>query len=214
MLENLTPMSFKCLRILFLNPQDEMYGREIAKKGKLQPMSVSRVLNKLCSLSILKKRKSGKSVYYSLNPDHPLVKQLYALYENDKLYNFYKKHKDYKIIIQDILSLTKHFRNKYLILILFGSVAKDDISKTSDIDLLFMVPNKNIKQLNKDILSLGKKIHSQHGKETSTIFMTLQDFKDNLRNKDNFILQVLDSHLILQGNELFAEEVMEWLKQR
>jgi len=64
------------LRLLFTNPAQELYTRELARLSFLALRTVQDELAKLESANLVITRSNGYQRFYRANPKHPLYRQL------------------------------------------------------------------------------------------------------------------------------------------
>ena len=69
----------KLLVRFFLNPGAQSYLRELAREFNVSTNAVREELNQLTKVKLLKNEKSGRPVFYSANPDHPLFPELTSM---------------------------------------------------------------------------------------------------------------------------------------
>ena len=72
-------MRAQVLRLLFTNPGQELYIREIARLSFLALRTVQDELAKLESANLVISRSNGYQRFYRANPKHPLYRQLRAI---------------------------------------------------------------------------------------------------------------------------------------
>jgi predicted nucleotidyltransferase len=113
----------KILEFLIQNPGEEYLSREIQIAIKISKAGTNFALNDLVSAGFIRRKKRGKTYFYAVNFEHPLIKQLKVL----------------KVIIF-LNPLLKKIRNKSQKIILYGSSSRGENTKDSDIDL-FVVTN-------------------------------------------------------------------------
>ncbi len=131
----------------------------------------------------------GKSKTIKLNKDNPVVKAHLIVASDEERKEFLKKNKIIKLIANELDTRD--------IVVLFGSYAKEKHTERSDID--FLVINKD----GKKSLSFSK-FELLYKKEINPIFITKQEFKGMLRDKEeNVGKQALNSHVILNNPEGF-----------
>jgi hypothetical protein len=164
----------------FLKTGKEIYVKEIARKLKISPQTANYYLKFYKQVGILKERKKGNLLLYSLI-DNCLTRQLKIFYILDVLYplilKFYKEN--------DIISV-----------VLYGSHASGTYDRNSDIDLL-IISQKKI--LNMDgIRRLEKKI----GKEVKIHVFSLGEWRSLKRKKDSFVRSVLSNYILICGAEI------------
>lgn len=69
----------KLLVKFFFNPKTRSYLRELAKEFNVSTNSVREELNQLTQTNLLKSQRSGRQVFYTANPDHPLFNELKSM---------------------------------------------------------------------------------------------------------------------------------------
>jgi len=117
----------KILEFLIQTPGEEYLSREIQIAVKISKAGTNFALNDLVNAGFVRRKKRGKMYLYSINFDHPIVKQLKVLK-----------------VIMSLESLLKKIRNKSQKIILYGSSSRGENTKDSDIDL-FVITNSSPK---------------------------------------------------------------------
>lgn len=115
--------SQKILEFLIQTPGKEYLSKEIQIAVKISKAGTNFALNDLVKTGFIGRKKRGKMYLYTINYDHPTIKQLKVL----------------KVIIF-LNPLLKKIRNKSQKIILYGSSSRGENTKDSDIDL-FLVTN-------------------------------------------------------------------------
>lgn len=106
-----------------------------------------------------------------------------------------QNHSWIKLLLNDILTATKE---KFFILLIFGSYAKGTQNIKSDLDLLFIVQGK------KDIKDIENKIYNLYSKiKKSLTFIDINDFNKMIHNTNELNVgnEAKKNHIILQGIE-------------
>lgn len=174
--------SKQVLNELIKQKNSRVYGREIAKRYKMNQKTVANILNKLEEEDLLKYTIEGKNKYYFLNGFNPLIKELVQTIEVEKKADFLKSHKNIAELIRKIEQKSEG------IVVLFGSYAKGAEDKESDLDL-FVIGKSNSDDLEKDF---GKKINM------------VKSTKEKFDINNPFIKEVLRNHIVLKGVEEFV----------
>src|SRR3990167_9530345 len=112
-----------------------VYGRDIAKKHKLNQKTVSNIL--------LKFENQGKNKYYFLNRFNPNISEIIKLIEINKKITFLNKHKRFIELFKELEKRTNGT------LIIFGSYAKGSEHEDSDLDLFALGNIQEVKDLEK-----------------------------------------------------------------
>jgi len=110
------------LEIFLENPNKEFHIRGISKQFKIPKTTVSYHINKLLKKQLIKKQEKGVFPSFRANTENPL-------------YRFYKKQEALRKIIES--SLIDYLEQECTpkTIMLFGSFAKAEYDKKSDIDI-------------------------------------------------------------------------------
>ena len=157
-----------------------MHVRELARRLKISPQTANHYLKFYEKGNVLRKRKQGNLLLYSLN-NNCLTKQLKIFYITDVLFEFSKR------FVKE---------NNITCLVLYGSHAFGTYDESSDIDLLIISQQKNLKL--DEIKDLERKI----GKEVKMQIFSLGEWRRLKRKKDSFAQSVLSNHILLYGAEI------------
>ena len=161
-----------------------IYGREIARKRKMNQKTVSNILNKLEKEHILKFSYEGKNKYYYLNRFNPNIKEVLKLIEIDKKINFIEKNKKLKGLFDELEQRTRG------ILIIFGSYARGANTEKSDLDIFVIGKISNTHDL-EDLHNI--KINA------------VKSEKGKFNKKEAIIVEIIKNHIILKGVEEFID---------
>lgn len=144
----------KILKLFFEQPAKSFQIREIAKLSKIPKTTANRYINELLKENLIKKEKKGVFPSYTSN-------------ETEFYYKFYKKIYFLEDIYRSglIEDIEKKLYPKSIIL--FGSFAKAEYTKDSDIDIFVQAKEQSI-----DLLKFEKKL-----KHKINLF-----FEENLNN--------------------------------
>lgn len=185
---------------LLLNERKECYLREIAKKTNNSTSSISRQLKILRDNKIINEKRLGKELLYSLNFQNNTALKFCELTETQKLEKFYKKYYEIKIILKDFLT---QIRNEHLAnATVFGSVAKEEFGKQSDIDILIITDKKQ------DYAPVIRKIYAEYGMDLSIVNLVKKDLLE--KKHEPLIKQIIKNHLIIFGYEYLIREVIAY----
>lgn len=164
----------KILRFFLDNPEEKYYDRQVSLLTKVSRAGTNFALRDLSKVGILKKETKGKLNFYYILVSDPIIKELKVLLN--------------VLLIAPLIEKTKEYCSK---IVLFGSTAKGVNTKESDIDILFVTPNKE---------------------KINTIIM-----KDNIREKLQPVILTQNDFVGLQTeNPIFYEKIIEgkilWIK--
>jgi DNA-binding transcriptional ArsR family regulator len=161
-----------------------IYGRDISKKLKMNQKTVSNVLNKLEKENILKFSIEGKNKYYYVNILKPDIKEIVKLVEINKKIKFIEKYKKFRELFNKFELRTDG------ILVVFGSYADFSSNEKSDLDVLIIGKNEELKDL----------------EELYNIKINIVKIDKKKFDKDDILIrEVIKNHIILKGIENFIE---------
>jgi len=182
----------KALEIMAFFTRDinaSCYGRDLARKLKSNQRTVQLALNVLEKEKILVSKVKGKLKEFSLNKTDILTKNVLIAAEIYKFYKIVSLNFEIYQIVSDIMKMTT---GPFLI---FGSFAKGYATKESDLDVLIIGKTSNAKNL-----KLGEK----YSRRVQILNLSEKQFLNGLKNREKFILEVIESHIICQGFEEFS----------
>lgn len=171
----------RLLILYFSNPEKEFYLRELEKLLGFSVGNIRRELNQLKDEGIFKKEKKGNLLYYSLNLTSPLYNELRSLIA---------KTIGIEELLRKILIKIKGLHFAFI----YGSFARGEGVADSDIDL-FLIGSLNEIDLIKGLRSIEK----QTKRVVNYTIYAIDEFKDSVRNKDSFIMN------ILKGKKIFLK---------
>jgi predicted nucleotidyltransferase len=166
----------KILELFYFSKFETIHLREIVKKTSMNENSVYRFLNKLEKKDILKSNKKGNMRLFSIRKNDNAY-LTFAFFDNER-YN--KLPNIRKIAIQKYIQALP---NIPVFIILFGSTAKNNFNKDSDVDLL-IVTNEKINTEKAEHLA-----DSQSAIKISTFQINYKNFLRELKVKEDKVLQ-------------------------
>jgi len=180
--------SLRIMTFYTSNLSASLYGRELARKLKANQRTVQLSLNALEKEKIIKSRINGKNKEFLLNRENPLTKQVLIMVE---IYKSYKTLSSNFELYQIVSDLIKHTNGVVLI---YGSFVKGYATKESDLDILI---------IGKMDITEEESLKNKYSREIHTMFLNEREFVDGFKKKANFILEVVENHIICQGFEKF-----------
>jgi len=186
------------LTLFLMNPDREMYVREIARNVGENINSVRRELANLEEIGLLTSKRRGNLRYYVTDRKMPIY---------DELTSIILKTEGIAKILKDNLSLMGDIKIAFI----YGSFASGDAMAEGDIDV-FIIGN-----VNEDLLIVAvREIEKKLSREVNYILFIPEEFEERLKNKDPFVLNVLREPKImfigdLHGLGVHAQYRMESL---
>lgn len=175
--------------------------RQIKKAVKLPEHTLLKYLKKLEEKNILFSKKKANLKIFEINYKNPLVKVFFSYFDILRLNDLEYKRKR---AIEEFILRIKEIKIPYFIL-LFGSTAKGNYMKDSDIDLI-LVYDLYVKEIKIKIDNLIKNIFAETGLKINFILMNLKEFIKEKSNKENYALQdALQTGYPVFGNIIFYE---------
>ena len=185
------------LRILqaFLSDLTKGYSiRQLSRELALAYPQTHRAVQSLLSKTLLHKEEKGKSWELTLN----LKKNTDALVlaEMERKHDLLRKYPLLNILLKDLESLSM----TPLICIIFGSYARGRVKKTSDVDLLLVIPEEYpsalFEKAVKNLLTISQ-VDIQITTNKGFLLMWQHPLQLNVGN------EILKKHIILWGAEAF-----------
>ena len=196
---------YKIVEILYNNLESTFNINEIARKADISSSTSFELLKLAKKDEVVIRKESTKQHDYRINFSNRLARKTCELVELQKVIRFFKNNRNYDIIFRDIKNeLVQSLKDDLLVLIIFGSIPRGYSTKKSDIDILLIVPKKPRSYLKweKNVDKVVEKIHAWHGREVSPIFISIDEFREKLREKHPFIIGLVKDHFILHGSEI------------
>ena len=177
----------------------KMHGREISRLSNTGQRTTSNYLKFLEKEKILVSEIKGRTKDYSLNLNNESVKHLLVMAEEFRTIKFIES----KYGIKDFFASVSDLINGFIIV--FGSYAKNQADKQSDLDVLI------IGSYNKEKF---KKIANRYPYKLHLINMTKAEFIKGIRKKDNFSVEVIKHHIIIKGHNMIINHFWRFYNGR
>jgi predicted nucleotidyltransferase len=162
--------------------QKKNHIRGLAKELKTNQTTIARKLKELFDENIVDCRQEGRNKVYFLKKSLEAF-QMILIVENYKIIEILRKYPYLRKIVQKIKQ-----DKRIKLAVLFGSHAKQLVTKGSDIDIFIETQSKEIK---KNIENLNSRINVKIGK---------------FDKKNLLIKEIKKSHVIIKGIELYYEK--------
>lgn len=185
-----------CLRVIeqiYINPG--IHKRKLSKQLKLSMPSIAYALKKIDKL--LNREKSGNQIRYFLNYSKGALTPLLCAVEHSRLEKLPAK---IRLAIKDFL---KELEEKPIITILFGSYAKGNYTKNSDVDILLVYQTIDNA---KNIENTARIVSMRTNTKINTVYLSYNSFKESFHNPTKqFFKNLKKDKIILIG--------LEWWRQ-
>jgi predicted nucleotidyltransferase len=161
------------LRLFFEGPNVRLHLREVARRAGLSATGAMKILNALEKEGLVEKERTKVTVVYNGN------------YENEKFMALKRSLNLYSLYSCGLVSALVDFYKIPEVVILFGSYAKGEDARESDIDIAIMTGIKEYPQLDTYEADLKRKI-SLH-------------LIENTRNEEKGFINTLVNGIVLYG---------------
>jgi predicted nucleotidyltransferase len=170
------------------NYKAEFYLRQISRLAKLPLKTSQNVLINLEKKRILKSKIEGKNKYFDLNLDNIQTKSILLQAEIYRTDLFLEKYSQFKTFLKEL--------NTNIPIIVFGSFAKLDADKNSDLDLLILSENEGL-----PFHLLPHKIHKVNLSENS--------FVKAVKEQETLIKEIEEKHIILNNHSFYVNIIWQ-----
>jgi len=185
---------------------------EIDKGTSLSYERTYHYLKELEDTGAISSEKKGRNREYIVNKDHEITLKSFGILEMEKRQNFLEENPGIGTILlklkQRILEGTKDYIK---FIILYGSTAREQAKKESDIDILAvtisspesMDPEKEMEEIQEQMNSTIPEETSIHIQDTS-----INEFRERWE-KEPIYTSIWEDRILLYGEESFWEEVLK-----
>jgi predicted nucleotidyltransferase len=179
------------IQYLIENRDIELNINLISKNLSIDYKNVYLIIKKLEKKSIIKIEHFGKAKRIKLNLEiNPIIFEAENLRKHDLL-----KNKNLLVMLNEIKN---NLYSKFFTLLLYGSYAKNKQTNKSDIDLIFIVPNKTEEEFDIEIKNIIKSIPLP----IHYLVFSENQFLEMLNNKElNVGKEAFKNNIILYGIE-------------
>ncbi len=197
----------KILEIFMKEPFKEIHLREVARLSGVSLNNVDSSLRLFVKDNMFKRRDISNMTFFKPNFENETLLKTFEFLELEKRKEFYDKNKKIARLLrkytQDIINLSN---KRIQLVILFGSVARGDWTKGSDIDVLVVVSEKD-----KDVISIlnKAKIDVSPLLELRPISTTTNKFIEGFRRKTEFYNELWKDRVVLYNEFLFWQLIKE-----
>jgi predicted nucleotidyltransferase len=189
-------------------PEKWVYTRELAQLAKVSTSTASTECRKLAEEGVLATKAEGREKSYRVNLSNSTARKLTELFETERREEFYRKNRRLAWALQDFTKRVFDFLPQVQSVVLFGSAARGQLAKTSDVDALVVIPTTEQEPFNavmKSVNELGGEVRARYGFPISAVTMTMKDFETALREKKRIANDVIRDGIVLFGEERYYQ---------
>jgi predicted nucleotidyltransferase len=172
----------------------EIYGRELIGKVCFSQKAISLILNDLEDSGILSSSSRGQTKYYSWNLMNPLINKYISFVEQWKAISFFEKHQKFIDLFSEL---------DFELIVVFGSYAKGDYTKSSDLDL-FIVGKMDKSKLTE--------LENKYGIKIQVFEVSSKAFESYFSKLSGLNKEILENHIVVFGQDKFVGGVLKCLK--
>ena len=188
----------KILECFYRNRKKELYFSEILRETGLTPNTTLKHLRNIQELGLISSTKKIGNTFYRITPKNPLVYAIFSYFDYKRLNELPPERKR---AVNDFLN---GIRVKPLIAIIFGSTAKGNFGRQSDIDMLLIFNKKE--RIDK---KLKEEVKAVTGVRIQTFIIDLDYFKEQiLKEEDKVITHAIKTGFPVTGNDRFYKGVL------
>lgn len=166
-----------------------IHKRELSKQLKIGMPSIDYALKKIERL--LKKQKSGNQINYFLDYSKEALTPMLHAVEYSRIEKLPTK---IKLSVREFL---RELKNKPIIAVLFGSYAKGNYTKDSDIDVLLVFQKI---ESEKQIEDTAKKISMRTNTKIAQVYLDYNIFRESFHNSTKqFFKNLRENKILLIG---------------
>ncbi len=188
---------WRIMSLFYANKGAKLHLREIARKASLHGPSTTRFLNNLEEEGLLKSEKDGNQKKYSITRSYKtcVIFQLFDLHKLNSLPTIRQNA---------IKQFIETLQEKPIIIFMFGSTAKENYKKTSDIDLLLIVNQK----INTE--KAEEYAEAQTGIKVTALQIPYAKFLDEIKTRrDKVIAAAVSTGYPLTNSIQYYEETLQ-----
>jgi len=180
------------LSVFLMNPERELYVREVERVTGEDYKNVSMELRNLEEIGLLSSRNEGNLKYFSLNKE-------FVIYE--ELKSIFMKTKGAVGILREAVSTKRHIDYVFI----YGSFATGEERAESDIDVM-VIGGISLEE----VLALIRGPEEKLSREINVSLYDLQEMRKRVKNRNPFIMEVLEgAKIMLVGDEDELRRVIE-----
>lgn len=193
-LEDLLGQKSKVSILRLLLREEDLTGREIARRSGLSPRAAQKTLLDLHKKGIVAKKVAGASHLFSLKKDHYVVERMLSPL-------FVKEQELFKALIEELM---KRLPGKgVLSVVVFGSTARGDSRYGSDLDVLIVTNNSASKKRIADtVREHNDEFYRKFGMPISPYVVPVGDLGRRFDKKDKLIRNIFEEGLTVWGKPL------------
>jgi predicted nucleotidyltransferase len=188
----------KILRLFFDNPELFIHQRGIARQANVAPHNVNKYLREFVQDGLLIRNEISNLTLFKINPQNDFLFKVFEMFEMRRKNKFLAQNKKISRLLSEYNeNLIRLSSREIQMVVLFGSVARAEWTKGSDIDIL-TVTTKSVEK--RKIIKI---------QEISPVHITIDKFIESVRNKLDFFEELWRDRVVLYNEFLFWQLIRE-----
>jgi len=195
----------KILKVFFRDPFKEIHLREISRLAKASLTNVDNTMRLLVKNGLFVKRELANSTFFRPELENEEMQKVFELLEMERRREYFTKNKNIaRLLKQYTGSVVELSGGRVQLVILFGSVARGEWKKGSDIDILAVVSEKE-----QDIVNIlnKAKIDVSPLLEIRPVSTTMNKFSHGLKEKTEFYRNIWKDRIVLYNDFIFWQMI-------
>lgn len=189
------------------DPAKEIHLREISRLSKVSLNNVNNTLRQFVKDGLFKRREVSNMSFFKPNLDNEDLLKLFEYLELKRKKEFYGKNKNIARLLEKYTTIVIDLSKRQIqLVVLFGSVARNEWVKGSDVDILAVSSNKDSDVIN--ILNKAK-IDVSPLLEIRPVSTTIEKFTEGLKKKTEFYHELWNDRIVLYNESLFWKLIRE-----
>ncbi len=197
----------KILEVFLKDPFREIHLREIARLSRSSLTNVDNSMKLFVKNDMFKKHEMSHSTSFKPNFENDEIVKVFELLELKRRKEFNLKNKNIARLLKKYTESIVELSNKRIqLVILFGSVARGEWTKGSDVDILVVAADKENDVI--DILNKAK-VDVSPLLEIRPVSTTVKKFTEGFKARSEFYANLWKDRVILYNEFLFWQFVKE-----
>ena len=188
---SLTKKEREALLILFKDFSTFYNANSLSKKIGISHVGSQKILKRFKENNITVSEKIGKSIIHKIKLDNGYNQKLIAFLLADEANNFKRWQEEFEELFK-----------KSKIVMIYGSAIKN-YKMASDIDVMIALKKDNLKEVEKVIMKISKILP----KKLHCIKLTEKDLSENIKNKQEAIIDIIKNAIVLHGQDKYVEVI-------
>ena len=197
----------KILKVFLKDPSKEIHLREIARLSKSSLANVDNSMRLFVKNDMFRRHNMAQATFFKPNLENDETLKIFELLEIERRKVFYSKNKNIARLLKKYTDTIIEISNKRIqLVILFGSVARKEWTKGSDIDILVVVLDKE-----NDIIDILNKAKTDVSPllEIRPISTTIKKFSEGFKAKTEFYDNLWQDRVVLYNEFIFWQLIKE-----